>query len=483
MADLLSIGKTGLNASKKSLETTSHNIANVNTEGFSRQKTVQTTNVPISKNGLIQGTGARVTGVTRSHDQFVEKRLGQATTSHNFFKERAEQLGEVEDIFNEVNGDGLNKVLNKFYNAFRDLANQPEDETIRSLVRDTAQLVTQDFKRIRGSLDNVARQVDGRIEREIQDINQASHSIAGLNKKIASLEGLGGETGDLRDQRDLLVRQLSESFSVHTYMDEKNNYILMAKGVGTLVSGGEVQELAIRGTSKDESTNNMAGTVEVFFKERPSAKISENFKSGRLASMIEVRNVDVRHMQEGIDNIAYEFSQSVNAIHRRGFANREVGPGANFDSKGALTGIDFFKAPVSRENAALQLDISDAVKSDLSNISTALEANSPGDNRIALAISKLQHERLMDEGHSTLEESYLKMIGRIGLESGKAQLDQEQSEGILVQAKSIRERISGVNLDEETANMVRYQHAYQASAKVMQAADEMFRTVLEIKRL
>ena len=482
MADLLSIGKTGLNASKKSLETTSHNIANVNTEGFSRQKTIQTTNVPISKAGMIQGTGARVTGVTRSHDPFVEKRLGQATTQHNFFKERAEQLEQVENIFNEIDGDGLNKVLNKFYNSFRELANQPENETIRSVVRDSAQMVAQDFKRIRGSLDNMARQVDGRLEREVEDINQAAHVIAELNTKIVALEGLGGETGDLRDQRDLLVRELSESFAVHTYLDERNNYIVMAKNVGTIVSGAEVQELAIRGTAKDDSSNNMAGAIEVYFKNRPSSPVTDRFKSGRLSSMAQVRNEDVRELQTKVDDIAFDFANSVNAIHRRGFVNREIPEGALADSKGPVTGIDFFSIPLQRENAALHLDLSKAVQEDLSNIATALQSNSPGDNRIALAISKLQHERIMDEGTTTLEESYLQTIGRIGLETGKAKLDREQSEGILVQTKSIRERIAGVNLDEETANMVRYQHAYQASAKVMQAAQDMFETVLSIKR-
>ena len=464
------------------METASHNIANVNTEGYSRQKTIQTTNVPISKAGLIQGTGARVTGVTRSHDQFVEKRLGSATTQHNFFKERAEQLEQVEDIFNEVNGDGLNKVLNKFYNSFRELANQPENETIRSVVRDSAQLVAQDFKRIRGSLDTMARQVDGRLEREVEDINQAARIIANLNKKISALEGLGGETGDLRDQRDMQIRQLSESFAVHTYTDEKNNFIVMAKNVGTLVSAGEVQELAIRGTAKEDSSNDMAGAVEVYFKNRPSSAVTDRFKGGRLSSMAQVRNEDIRSLQTKIDDIAFDFANSVNAIHRRGFVNREIQPGVMTDAKGPVTGLNFFEVPLQRENAALHLDLSKEVQSDLSNISTALAANSPGDNRIALAISKLQHERIVDGGTTTLEESYLQTIGKIGLETSKAKLDREQSEGILVQAKSIRERISGVNLDEETANMVRYQHAYQASAKVMQAAQEMFETVLSIKR-
>lgn len=122
------------------------------------------------------------------------------------------------------------------------------------------------------------------------------------------------------------------------------------------------------------------------------------------------------------------------------------------------------------------------MKNDLSNITTGLKPNAPGDNRIALAISKIQHEKFMAGGTATIEEQYLQTIGKIGLEASKANFEQEQSEGILAQVNSIRERISGVSLDEETANMVRYQHAYEASAKVMQTANEMFDTVINIKR-
>ena len=122
------------------------------------------------------------------------------------------------------------------------------------------------------------------------------------------------------------------------------------------------------------------------------------------------------------------------------------------------------------------------MQEDLSNIATALAPNSPGDNRIALAISKIQNERILDDGTITLEEKYLQSIGNIGLSTGKARLNSEQSEGILNQTKSVKERYSGVSIDEEAANMVRYQHAYDASAKVMKTAEEMFATVLSIKR-
>lgn len=485
MSNLLNIGKTGLDASKKSLETTGHNIANANTEGYSRQRVQQTTNTPISKQGMIHGTGARVIGVARVHDQFVEKQLTNAITNHDFNKTRSEQLGMVENIFNEVDQEGLNYVLNRFYNSFRDLANQPENETIRSVVRDSAQLVTRDFRRIRGTLDEQARRIDKQLETEIEDVNALSQKIADLNNEIARLEVGGTTSPDLRDQRDTIVRTLAESFHIHTYMDEKSRYVVSAKGVGTLVAGTEIQELAVRTSPRDESSNNMDGSVEIVFKKKPNHPITDKFSGGRVAAFVETRNNNLRNLQDRIDNIAFEFTNTVNAIHRRGFVNRSIdndelrGPAA-FDRKGPTTGIDFFKTPTERYNAANEIDLSSAVKEDLSNVATALAPNSPGDNRVAIAISKLQHERVLADGTATLEEDYLQMIGRIGIDTGKSNFDLEQSSGLLAQATNMRERISGVSIDEETANMVRYQHAYDASARVMRTADEMFKTVLGI---
>lgn len=487
MSNLLNIGVTGLLASKKSLETTGHNISNANTEGYSRQRVHQTTGIPIVKQGLVQGTGTRVNSVTRVHDEFIEKRLNLNISNHNFYQARADQLGQVEDIFNEIDGDGLNQILNKFYNSFRELANQPENETIRSVVRDNANLVVKDFRRIRETLDGLAENIDQRITGGITDINDRLKRISNLNKKIAQLEALGDETGDLRDQRDMAVRGLSEDFQVHTYTDNRGNFIVNALGVGTLVSGGNVQELAAGTLDEANSSNNMPGSVEVYFKNRPAQPITKNFKNGRLTGLIKVRNDDIQNLQNKTDDIAYEFGMTVNAVHRRGFVQRPIpvdaaGNPASFDAKGPVTGIDFFSVPVERKNAAKNLKLSRSVESDLSNIATGLAPNSPGDNRVALGISKLQHERVMDGGTATLEESYLQTIGNVGLESGKAQLDREQSDGILAQTKNLKERLSGVSIDEEAANMVRYQHAYDASAKVMQTANEMFDTVLSIKR-
>jgi flagellar hook-associated protein 1 FlgK len=487
VADLLGIGKSGLFASKKALEVTGHNLSNVNTEGYSRQRVMQSTSTPINQGGLIVGTGVTVKGINRFNDEFIERRLNTAVSTKNFNDARSEQLDQIENIFNELDSDGLNQIINKFFNAFRELANQPENETIRSVVRDNATLVVKDFNRIRETLDTQAENINRKIIASVGDVNQLLHHISDLNEKIASLEASSGETGDLRDQRDLAVRHLSEHLKIHTYADEKNRFVVSAQGIGTLVTGATVQEFGIVSKNKADSSNNMNGSIDVVLKDRPTQVVTQNFQSGSLSSYVKVRNVDIKKLQDDIDNIAYQFTTSVNAVHRQGYVNRPVifdaeGEPATHDKKGLLTGIDFFKQPMGVEDAAHTISLSDAVKEDLSNISAAVDPNAPGDNRVAIGISKLQHERILGEGSITLEEKYLQTIGNIGLETGKARLEAEQSTGLLAQANGVRERLTGVSIDEETANMVRFQHAYEASAKMMQAADEMFKTVLEIKR-
>jgi len=487
VADLLGIGKSGLNVSKKALEVTGHNLSNVNTEGFSRQRVMQSTSLPVSVGGFVQGTGVKVDGVRRFNDEFIDKRLSNALSNNQFYESRTEHLEQVESIFNELDSDGLNQILNKFFNSFRELANQPENETIRSVVRDNANLVVKDFRRIRGTLDTQAGNIDRKIQNSVSDVNQLLHHIADLNGKITSIESAQGETGDLRDQRDVALRNLSENFKIHTYTDEKNRFIVTAQGIGTLVTGLHTQELATVTQNKNDSSNGMNGSVEIVLKDRPSQKITDMFKGGTLSAIVKVRNEDLKKLQSDIDGIAYQFTTSVNTIHRQGFVNRPIiigadGKPAAVDQKGLTTGLDFFKQPLSVEEAGNEIDLSDSVKKDLSNIAAALAPNAPGDNRVAIGISKLQHERISGDGSITLEEKYLQTIGSIGLETGKARLDAEQASGILAQANSLRERLTGVSIDEETANMIRFQQAYQASAKIMQAADDMFKTVLELKR-
>ncbi|MCB9060641.1 MAG: flagellar hook-associated protein FlgK [Halobacteriovoraceae bacterium] len=486
MADLLNIGNSGLFAAKKALETTGHNIANANTEGYTRQRINLQSTSPVTQSGLNQGNGVRVKDINRIHDPYIEKRLVSNLSSSKYFENRTGQLEQVEMIFNEIDNEGLNKILNRFFNSFRELANQPENETIRSVVRDNAQLIVKDFKRIRETLGDLTKNIDRNIIQSLDEVNIAAKHIAELNTKITTMEASGDETGDLRDKRDQHIRTIAEYFDVHTYQDEKNRFVVSIQGVGTLVAAGEVQSLNF-GTNPDGTAPNNQGSIDIFFEDRKSFPVTSKIRGGKIGALISVRDGDLDALKSQIDQIAYNTTKSVNAIHRRGFVNREIDiidgeEPVKFDRRGPTGQINFFEDIKNVKGAAEKIELSYEVKEDLSNIITALDVNSPGDNRIALAISKLQHEKILDNGTTTLEEKYLQSIGNVGMETGKSRLDQEQAEGLLTQSQTIKERVSGVSIDEETSNLVRFQHAYEASAKVMSTADDMFKTVLALKK-
>ncbi len=485
-SDLFSIGRTSLNASKKSLATTSHNIANSNTEGYSRQKVHLEANAPIGSGNIVIGSGVDIKSVKRVHDQLVEDNLNKSLTAHNFNEKRAQHLGSMEQIFNEINSDGLNKVLNRFFNSFRELSNQPENEVVRTLVRDNAQLVVEDFHRIGDEITTIKKRMDSEIEATVEDINRLADTIAHINKEVVRIENMGGETGDLRDQRDMAIRTLSEYVEVKGYEGGNKEFVVNIVGWGSLVSGGSVNHLKTRGVGGDKiGSYSDEGRVEIVFEKsgKAASNLTEKKTAGSIGALVKTRNTELTFLREQLDNLAHSLVHITNAIHRRGFVNKElptdeqgnviVRPG---DPK--VTGINFFKEPLDFERASGKIELSDEVQADLKNIATGLTPNSPGDNRIALAISKVQHEKLLGDGSKTIEEVYLETSSSIGLASNKAQINAEQSGGIVAQSRSIKERISGVNIDEEATNMVKYQQAYEASAKMIKTADEMFDSVL-----
>ena len=485
MPDILNIGVSGLHSSKKSLETTSHNIANVNTEGYSKQKVHQGSNSPLVKGGLIFGSGARIYSVSREHDPYIEKRLNSNISDTQYFKARTEQLEQLENLFNEIDQDGLNKIVNNFFNSFKELSNSPENQMIRSVVRDNANLLVNDFRRISKTLTELKHSINSKLKMEVSEINEITRRLSDLNKKIHSLEIVNNETGDLRDKRDLLIQELSKSFKIHTYQDDTGRYIVNAVNVGTLVTGTNAQELVAGALSHKKGQSN-EGIVQIFFKGRPAKSITHKFRGGRISSLENIRSNDIQAMQDSIDLVAHDLTQTVNSVHKRGFVNRKLhlnqrNNPVERDHQGPTTGIKFFNDLTGVRGASEKISLSKDVKSDLSNIVTAVEANSPGDNRIALAISKIQGEKVIAGGAATLEETYLSSIGNLGVQAKKANLDQEQAEGLFALTNNIKERSVGVSLDEEAANMVKYQQAYEANAKVMQTADEMIKTLMAIK--
>ena len=312
---------------------------------------------------------------------------------------------------------------------FVNCLNNPIHEAIRSVVRENARQLARNIRRTKNALNELQMSMDQKIAGAMEEVNLLLRQIAKLNTEITKIENESGKTGDLRDQRDLKIRKLAEYLEIKVYSDNRGQYTVNAVGIGSLVAGGHVQELS--GQRSPDSDSYIPGGVEIYFRERPNYRLSRRMSHGQLGAVLGIRNAELKSLQKRIDDLAFDLANAVNAIHRRGVT-----------MEGA-TGIDFFDNPVSRFRAADTFDLSEEVQRNVQNIVTALQPSSPGDNRIAIAITKLQDSKILDQGTSTFEDFYLKGVGRIAAEARGAQVNKEHSMGIWPKIRPCGKRFRG----------------------------------------
>ncbi|MFQ5770967.1 MAG: flagellar hook-associated protein FlgK, partial [bacterium] len=213
---ILDIARRALSAHQNAMNTASNNLANANTEGFSRQRINLTAAKPIHMPNGIFGSGVSVESVKRIRDRFVDQQLMNERPSFNQFEFKSDALHFIEEIFNEPSDFGLNRMLEDFFNAFHDLANDPESTAARTVVRDNAVTLSNGFKRIHRQLFDFSQQLNDNLKTQVDEVNRYASQIAQLNDKIVSSEVDGNEASSLRDERDLLIDKLSKLVNVKT---------------------------------------------------------------------------------------------------------------------------------------------------------------------------------------------------------------------------------------------------------------------------
>jgi flagellar hook-associated protein 1 FlgK len=468
---ILNTGYSGMIASKAGMATSGHNIANSNTEGYSRQRVVTEAADPnggkIGRNLI--GTGTKVARVERVHDEYIEKQIRNSQKDLDHFEEKELALKQVEDIFNEMNGDGLNRLISRFFNEFRKLSQEPESPAVRQSVREATQAVVNDFHRVRKEIDGVRNHLDSRIEGYIGQVNKLAHQISDLNHKVRAVEVSGGSPNDLLDQRDVALRKLTSLVDINTYKDKQGNYNIDIKGVGPLLSGVSIEALSVERTDADEE-GKPEGAFDIRAAGNVSGTITHSIKGGRLGALLEARDRTVSSILDRLDRLAFTLVNEVNDIHVQGY------------NQNGLGNINYFASLDSMDRAAEFISLSDEVQANVSNIATAFEPEAPGDNRIALAIAQLQGEKLLNNGYATFDEWYNSIVSDIGVAASHNRFSMTQQKDIMTQLNKVRDQVSGVSIDEETTSLLQFQHAFDASAKVIQAADEMLKTVLALKK-
>ncbi|QDK44085.1 flagellar hook-associated protein FlgK [Bdellovibrio sp. ZAP7] len=462
---MMDTGKRSLMNSQTALQTVGHNIANKSTEGFSRQRVELLSNVPIGEGGLQIGMGARAGVVTRVNNPWLEKQIQKEGMTMGFEDSRADGLSRVEQIYNEQNNKGLNQYVTDFFNGFRELSNNPESLASRTMVRESAVGMVKDFGRVTSQLRGVQEDLDAQIKTTVGEVNEITKEIASLNEKIQTVEVSKVPANDERDRRDLLLKKLGDKIDI-TWAEGKDGMVSVTAGrTAILVSGTGASELKARQTDTRDR-------MEIFYQGTGTpANVTEQISGGRIGGALDVRDHVIEDLLGHIDNLAYTLATEVNRAHIEGF------------DRNGNTGVLFFEQPESVKGAAANMAMNKTIFNDVSRIAAGSRADAAGDNTVANVISSLQYKQVMDGGTATMDDYYNTQVGQVGAMVQRAVKSQESQKNVISQLTNIRESISGVSLDEETTKMIEFQKTYDASARLIKTADEMFDTVLNLKRL
>jgi len=544
---LFEIGRSGIQANQQGLATTAHNIANVGTDGFSRQRAILEAGRPLAG---VFSTGVRVPDVIRLVDQFLESQLTGTTQDMGRLTIRDDLLTRVETVFLETETGGINTAVDRLFNAFRDLSTFPEESSQRTLVINEAQALVDTINLVASTLSQIRTDIDTGIGQNLSTVNTLASQIAGLNDQIHAAESSGKTANDLRDRRTFLVLNMAELVNIESV--EMTNGVAIMVGGQILVSGDRNNTLVQVSDADNIGMNDVAvqradGTNFVV-----SSKITDGEISGRLT----VRDADIQGYQDRLDRLAAVLVNEINIQHSAGYGldgttsnllfsaltpdaplakdtntggaagtSTTVSTAASLtmdtyeiqftsasvfnvvnvtdsttvlsaqaytsgatitfegldvvitNSSGAPATSDVFTVSAHKGAAAdIAVSVSDTDKIAASSTSTGV----PGNNVNAIALIAIQSTSQSTLGSVNLDDYHAVTVGDVGSDTFLAGLQRDSKQIELDQVTSLRESVSGVNLDEELTRLLEFQRAFEASARLIATADELFQTVLNL---
>ena len=538
---ILNTALSGLAAFQRSLETTSNNISNVNTEGYSRQRAELVTRPEQFLGGNFVGTGVYVANIARTYDQFI---TNQVRSSHSTFGEvdQFHSLATQVDNLTANESTSLAPVIKSFFNAVHEVADDPSAIPARQVLLSEAESMAVGFNTMVNRFETIRDQVNVDMGNMVDRLNSYASEISQLNVKIVADVGRASgqrQPNELLDQRDDLLNKVAKIIDV-SVINQNDGSINVFIGKGqSLVMGGYAASLSLQGATGDPTHQEV-----VMNGQNITQQISGGSLSGSLRFQDEV--LDPAQQQLGVlaTGIAMEFNQ----LHQLGYdlegnsglaffdlgastsqviANPGdaaavgvsiVGPAADLtvsdyrltitgagpsytltrlsDNAGLSPPVDGFDLSLGAVNvgdsflirpafnAAKTIKLNPAIY-DPKQIAAAGDfvagppiKGLPGDNRNALALAQLEVSKLMLNGSATLVDTYGQLVGKVGTRTHSAEVSRTAQEVLLNQATSAWESVSGVNLDEEAANLIKFQQSYQAAAQSISVANSLFDSLL-----
>ncbi|NWF53158.1 MAG: flagellar hook-associated protein FlgK [Syntrophaceae bacterium] len=480
ISTILNIAQGALQANQMAMQTISHNIANVNTPGYTRQKAVLEPQSSYTLESLKFGLGVKVDSIVQFFDAFTTRTIHQNTSSLKEYEAKASVLSYVESLWSESGGSSLAQALNEFWNAWQGVANNPAGMTERAALLEKSKILTQQFNSLSNELDGIKRNMNTNLQLGMEEFNRITRGIADLNERILAAESSQAAANDLRDQRNRLLGELSGWIDL-TYLEDRNGMIHVQTSAGILlVDGNRSWDLNIQGNSIQ--------------RDGVPSDVSDRLTGGKLGAWLDIRDEIIPQYAANLDELAGSLIQQVNSLHTAGF------------TLSGATGISFFRdfptAPAlpnatDFKGAAAYLSLSSDVLGHPENIAAGGVSGAPGDNENSLNIAALQTDRTVtirkwtieDRGRTltstletgTLDDYYRSLIGEMGILSEAMNEKQDFVQSLLTRLEEVRDSVSGVNLDEELAEMMKFQHAYEAASKIIAVVDEMLRSLMELR--
>jgi len=466
LSTAMEIGKNGLNIYRVASEVTSENIANVNTPGYSRQRVILESAPPTTANGFPMGTGVRISTVERYYDALLQKQLVNAQTTQGYDTTKSTVLQQIEPTFNEVGNDGLGAAITNFFGAWQDLTLNPAGSAERQAVLSRAQILTDNFHSVSTALnDSISIQNESLVPLT-NDINATLNNIAQLNGQIKTTELVSGNANEARDQRDQLVRDLSQQIGItYTENSDGTTDIKYADGGAALVTGATAGSFSLdKITDPTKFAVKMTDTSGVPMTPAPT--------TGQLGATVALRDTIIPGYLTQVNALASTIATQVNTQHLLGSDQTGSIPPPG----GPPTTVAFFTGATAA-TISLSAGITGTDKIAASGSATLL-----GDNSNALALAQLQGQKVMSGNTATFGSYFNSLVSKVGLDVQSAKNTETQDIAFTKQLTTLRESNSGVSLDEELTNLVKYQRSYQASAKLITTATEMMDTVIAMIR-
>jgi len=441
---ILEISKRSLLAYQSAIKTTTDNISNANNEYYKRRR--------VNFNELNAGysvLGLNINDAHRLRQRFAEYQIYSENQLFGKYQSTHRLLSQIEGVFNEGNDSGLSKVLDDFFSAWNDLAQDPESDYARNLVVDKASVLADNFQRIDGDLQNIKDQIKPELNLQLKDINQQLGLLQKIDRQLRMRSN-----PDLLDQRDKILDELSQKINLKIKEKDNGEVNIYSDGV-LLVSYDTLNELKLQ-----ETTGKTTNKLQIVLKNGGHVL---NINSGEIAGLLEIHNTILPQYKNSLDSLARGLAREVNKIHRQG------------ENANGVSGMDFFASDIK---GMADFKVNPAIVSDPSLVASRRSGEAVGSGSIASDISDLQSKAIFSQG--TVHEYYQSFLTQLGDQIKEADFNENSQKMIIDQLKNQRDAVTGVSMDEEMTQMVQYQQAYSAAAKMITTVDQMMTTVIRM---